>query len=100
MSPFLGGFLSHKYGTKLVTGWSTFVTCILSSLIPFAAPISATLVAGVRVIQGILSVSGGQSCKRNHFFKKFYISGTTSLRDLNLLVKFKMKNSPLFDKIW
>lgn len=54
---FLGGMLSHRYGSKLVFGLSNFVACLLSATIPPLAYVDAKLVIGVRVAQGFIGVN-------------------------------------------
>lgn len=56
-SQVIGGLLTQYFGTKVVFGFSQFVTAICSLLIPQAAVIHYVLVIVLRSIQGIASVS-------------------------------------------
>lgn len=55
LSQFIGGMLSHKYGTKVVVGLSTLIGSVMSSLIPPLA-FSPILVMIVRAFQGFIGV--------------------------------------------
>lgn len=51
-----GGFLAKRYGTKLIFGWSNFLSCATSFLIPFAAYLDINALIFLRAIQGFLNV--------------------------------------------
>lgn len=55
-SQVIGGLLTQYFGTKVVFGYSQFVTAICSLLIPQAAVTHYVLVIILRSIQGIASV--------------------------------------------
>lgn len=57
LSQVIGGLLTQYFGTKVVFGFSQFVTAICSLLIPHAAVIHYVLVIILRSIQGIASVN-------------------------------------------
>lgn len=62
-SQVIGGLLTQYFGTKVVFGYSQFVTAICSLLIPQAAVTHYILVIILRSIQGIASVSDMQSAR-------------------------------------
>ncbi len=57
ISGFAGGYFSQKYGCKTILGYSQLLASVFSSLVPFLAPYGAVIVAYVRMIQGVFSVS-------------------------------------------
>lgn len=56
-SQVIGGLLTQYFGTKVVFGFSQFITAICSLLIPQAAVMHYVLVIILRSIQGVASVS-------------------------------------------
>ena len=48
-----GGWMSEKFGSKLVWGWFMFATIIASFFMPIAARISPILFIILRIIQGL-----------------------------------------------
>lgn len=50
------GVLAHKYGPKVVAGYSQLISSCMSSLIPLLATYEPIVVTWIRAIQGALSV--------------------------------------------
>lgn len=51
-----GSVLGQKFGSKIVLGYSLFISAVMSSIIPFVAQYGAKVVAYIRMIQGFFSV--------------------------------------------
>lgn len=62
LSQLLGGYLAHRYGPKLVWGYSTLFLGFASFIVPTAAYYNYTALIVVRILQGVLGglgIAGG-----------------------------------------
>ena len=65
-----GGYLSQKYGTKLIFGISNLGLCICGFFIPLAARIDYRVLVGLRIIQGLVGVCMNK-CKNGQGNSRF-----------------------------